>query len=41
MPRLLVEVLVAENGLLATGLHDPAAALGLAPGLYASALVAG
>jgi hypothetical protein len=40
MARLLVAVLVDENGLLAAGLHDPAAALGLAPGLHASALVA-
>jgi hypothetical protein len=41
MPRLLVEVLVDANGLLAAGLHDPATALGLAPGLHASAPAAG
>jgi hypothetical protein len=41
MPRLLVEVLVDENGLLAAGLHDSPTAAGSAPDLHASALVAG
>jgi hypothetical protein len=41
MARLLVAVLVDENGLLAAGLHDPPTAAGSAPDLHASAVVAG
>jgi hypothetical protein len=40
MARLLVAVVVAENGLLAAGPHDPATGSALAPDLLQPALVA-
>jgi hypothetical protein len=40
MARLLVEVLVDENGLLAAGPHDPATGSALAPDLHGPALAA-